>query len=186
MEQAHAALAENLRALREERRWSLDKLSDLTGVSKSMLGQIERGESSPTIATVWKIANGLKVSFTSLLLPPQRNTEVRRAADLRPVSEDDGLFHTYPLFPYDEGQPFELYSITVDVGGELHAEAHGQQTEEFLTVFEGDVTVFVGEEQYALHTGDAIRFQCDGPHGYRNDGDGPARVSLLIHYRQPG
>jgi Predicted transcriptional regulators len=60
-------IAQNLKRLREERKLSLDRVAELTGVSKSMLGQIERGDSSPTVATVWKIANGLKVSFTTLM-----------------------------------------------------------------------------------------------------------------------
>ncbi|MEN6483123.1 MAG: helix-turn-helix transcriptional regulator, partial [Anaerolineaceae bacterium] len=67
MEDATLLIAKNLKRIREERKLSLDRLSDLTGVSKSMLGQIERGESSPTISMVWKITNGLKISFTTLL-----------------------------------------------------------------------------------------------------------------------
>ncbi len=58
-------LAENLKTLRANRKLSLDKVAELTGVSKTMLSQIERGESNPTIHTVWKIANGLKISFTA-------------------------------------------------------------------------------------------------------------------------
>jgi transcriptional regulator with XRE-family HTH domain len=71
MEEPTLVVAQNLRRMREDKKLSLDRLAELTGVSKSMLGQIERGESSPTISTIWKIANGLKVSFTSLLNTPQ-------------------------------------------------------------------------------------------------------------------
>lgn len=56
-----------LKALRSERGWSLDKTAEKTGVSKAMLGQIERGESSPTIATLWKIASGFNTSFSGMI-----------------------------------------------------------------------------------------------------------------------
>ena len=58
MENFNIVFAKNLKRIREDRKLSLDKVADLTGVSKSMLGQIERGDSNPTITTVWKIANG--------------------------------------------------------------------------------------------------------------------------------
>ena len=61
-----------------------------------MLGQIERGESSPTVATVWKISNGLKVSFTTLLSSPQSDTIVVRQADIGPLIEDNGKYRLYP------------------------------------------------------------------------------------------
>ena len=60
-----------------------------------MLGQIERGESSPTVATVWKISNGLKVSFTSLFSAPQSDTIVVRRADIGPLIEEDGKYRVY-------------------------------------------------------------------------------------------
>ena len=67
MEDISQVIAKNLKEIREQRRLSLDRVAELTGVSKSMLGQIERGESNPTIQTVWKMANGLKVSLTALI-----------------------------------------------------------------------------------------------------------------------
>ena len=68
MDAMSGIIAENLKRIRKENKWSLDTVSDMTGVSKSMLGQIERGESSPTISTLWKIATG-PVSYTHLTLP---------------------------------------------------------------------------------------------------------------------
>ena len=71
MEEINALFSANLKRLRETRRMSLDEVSRLSGVSKSMLGQIERGEVNPTISTVWKIASGLKVPYSQLLSRPQ-------------------------------------------------------------------------------------------------------------------
>ena len=67
MDAMSSRISENLRQIRKEKKLSLDSMAEQTGVSKSMLGQIERGESSPTVATLWKIATGLHISFTALL-----------------------------------------------------------------------------------------------------------------------
>jgi len=101
MENMQLILASNLRRIREERRLSLDKVSELTGVSKSMLGQIERGESNPTLQTVWKIANGLRVSLTDLTEVPRSETVVISKEDISTIVSDNGLFRVYPVFPFD-------------------------------------------------------------------------------------
>jgi transcriptional regulator with XRE-family HTH domain len=182
MEELTRLVAQNLKRIREEQKLSLEKLAELSGVSKSMLSQIERGDSSPTIATVWKISNGLKVSFTSLLDSPQNDPAVIRQAGLKPLQEDGGRYRLYPLFPIEAGRRFEVYTIEIDPGGSLRAEAHPDGTQEFLTVFSGELTVTVGEQEYHLEQGDAIRFRADRPHAYHNAGEVMARTSLVIHY----
>ena len=182
MEDLTVLVAQNLKKLREEKKLSLDKLAELTGVSKSMLGQIERGDSSPTIATVWKIANGLKVSFTSLLETPQSDTTLLHQADISPLLEDNGRYRLFPFFPIEEGRRFEVYSIEIDPGGQLSAEAHPQGTQEFLTLFEGKLTVRVDQQDYVLAQGDSIRFRADRPHAYQNSGQGLVKLSMVIHY----
>ena len=76
-------IAQNVRAARERKKLTLDGAAELTGVSRSMLAQIEKGEVNPTISVVWKIANGFKVSFTSLVEPQSEGgvrPPVRRAS----------------------------------------------------------------------------------------------------------
>ena len=85
-------IAENLRALRAQAQLSLGEVSERTGVSKSMLGQIERGESSPTISTLWKIATGLNVSFTSLMERSEQGITIVNEADMTPLLNDRGAF----------------------------------------------------------------------------------------------
>jgi XRE family transcriptional regulator, regulator of sulfur utilization len=182
MEDLTLLIAQNLKKIREEKRLSLDKLAELTGVSKSMLGQIERGESSPTVATVWKISNGLKVSFTSLLTSPQSDTSVVRKAEIGPLIEDDGKYRLYPFFPIEEGRRFEVYAVEIDAGGLLVSEAHPEGTQEFLTVFAGQLAVSVNGQEYQVGEGDAIRFRADRAHSYLNPGAGPVKVSLVTQY----
>ena len=182
MEDLTLLIAQNLKRIREEKKLSLDRLAELTGVSKSMLGQIERGESSPTIATVWKISNGLKVSFTALLSAPQSDTIVVRRADIGPLIEDNAKYRLYPFFPIEEGRRFEVYAVEIDGGGLLISEAHPEGTQEFLTVFAGELTVSVNSQEYRVGEGDAIRFRADRAHSYLNPGEVLAKVSLVIQY----
>ena len=182
MEDLTLLIAQNLRKIREEKKLSLDRLAELTGVSKSMLGQIERGESSPTVATVWKISNGLKVSFTSLLSSPQSDTSVVRRADIGPLLEDNGKYRLFPFFPIEEGRRFEVYTFEIDGGGSLNAEPHPEGTQEFITVFAGHLTVSVNGQEYQVADGDSIRFRADRAHSYLNPGEALSRVSMVIQY----
>jgi XRE family transcriptional regulator, regulator of sulfur utilization len=182
MEDLTLLVAQNLKRMREERKLSLDRLAELTGVSKSMLGQIERGESSPTVATLWKISNGLRVSFTTLLSAPQSDTAVVHQSDIAPLLEDDGKYRLYPFFPIEEGRRFEVYSFEIDGGGILKAESHAAGTQEFLTVFDGEMCVLVGGEEYRLTAGDSIRYRADRAHSYLNEGEAMAKASLVIQY----
>lgn len=90
MKDLNKAISKNLKKIRKRKDLSLDALSNLTGVSKSMLGQIERGEVNPTISTILKISNGLKVSFTSLLKNEKPEIDQIPFEELNPVFEGDG------------------------------------------------------------------------------------------------
>lgn len=110
MENIGHIVAENLKRLREERKLSLDAVAKSSGVSKSMLGQIERGVTNPTISTLWKIANGLKISFTSLMLRPEADIEIVQRSAIAPFVETDGKYRNYPVFPFDNSRGFEMYA----------------------------------------------------------------------------
>ena len=117
-------VAENAKRLREEKRLTLDEAARLTGVSRSMLAQIEKGDVNPTISMVWKIANGYRVSFTSLVEPVRQRPVLLRAADAPALEEDGGRYRNYPVFPFDEERGFETYRIVIQPGGSLEAQPH--------------------------------------------------------------
>ena len=98
----------NLKTIRESKKLSLDQAAKLTGVSKSMLGQIERGDTNPTISVLWKIANGLKVSFTSIIEKAASNAEIIRYEEIVPLKEDDGKYINYPIFLFDDSRDLRL------------------------------------------------------------------------------
>lgn len=182
MNDLNLIIAANLRQLREDRKLSLDKVAEATGVSKSMLGQIERGESNPSITTIWRIANGLKVSFTALVNAPQADTVLVDQASVEPLSGDGGRYRVYPLFPYEEGRRFEIYTVEIEPGGGFASDSHGERTQEFVTVFDGELALATNNRQYVLKRGESIRFRADRPHSYRNAAAALTRLSLVIHY----
>lgn len=175
-------ISQNLKRIREEMHWSLDRLSQETGVSKSMLGQIERGESNPTVATVWKISNGLKISFTTLLNHSREEAEVIRAEDVDIMIEDEGRYKVYAYFNYESSQKFESYKIEILPGGKLFSEPHSKGTVEYITVFDGQLTLTVEEKIYQLCQGDAIQFKSDKTHQYENRADEKVKLNMIVYY----
>lgn len=178
----NAVVAKNLRALRESRNLSLEQAARITGVSKSMLGQIERDEAVPTITVLWKIAEGFKVSFTALASENSEQASVIKGADITPLAGDGGRFLNYPVFPFTEGRPFEVYRITIKPGGKLDAEPHSTNSEEYITVFSGNAVISAGNEEYSLVPGDSLRFGAGVPHSYANPGDCDVHLSMIINY----
>lgn len=177
-------VAANIKNIREQKKLTLDTASKLTGVSRSMLAQIEKGDVNPTISVLWKIANGYKVSFTSLVEEKTGGISVVRQADVQPLQENDGKYLNYPIFPFNEQTLFETYRIVMEPSGELSAEPHLNGSEEYITVFTGEIEIVVAGESFSLVSGDSIRFFADVPHTYRNIGKCRAELSMLIYYHK--
>ena len=184
MDAINAVVAENLKHLREEGKFSLDAVAQLSGVSKSMLGQIERGEVNPTISTVWKIANGLKISFTELVSRPEADYEMVEARHMSPLLEDEGRYRNYPVFSFDAARRFEMLYIELDPHSVLSAEPHPLGTQEFITVFSGQLSVQVNHETLVVGSSGSLRFKADRAHSYQNTSSEVCRLSMVIYYPQ--
>lgn len=178
----NSIVSDNLKRIRREMKLSLEKLADITGVSKAMLRQIETGESSPTINTIWKIASGLRIPYTSIINMPLEDTQVVIKSDIQPQAEDEGKYLVYSIFPSDNGRKFEIYTVEIRAGGLFSSDSHGEKTEEFITVYGGTLTLKVGEEEYIVSEGDSIRFNADRPHSYGNNCMGLTRIGMVIYY----
>lgn len=176
------AVAQNAKRIREEKKLTLDAAASATGVSRSMLAQIEKGDVNPTISILWKIANGYKVSFTSLVERHAAFATVLPSDEIVPMCEDEGRYINYPIFLFDERKSFETYRIEILVGGHLDAGPHMGGAEEYITVFAGNVEIVVGEDRYSLKMGDSIRFRADIEHSYHNIGTENVQLSMLIYY----
>lgn len=174
----------NLRRLRTERGLSLEGLAKISGVSRAMLGQIELAQSAPTINVLWKIARALDLPFAALLAQPQQQPGPRviRAQKTKRLTSHDGGFSSRALFPFDEPRRVELYELTLKVGAVEEADAHAPGTRENLAVSAGTVEIVVDGEAHRLETADAIAFDADVPHAYRNIGDDEAVLYLVMTY----
>ena len=176
--------AKNIKAAREQKKITLDAAAKLTGVSRSMLAQIEKGDVNPTISVIWKIANGYKVSFTSLVEDSEKLAMLIRREETVPLSEDAGRYLNYPAFPFSDVRHFETYVIEIAPGGHLNAQPHIMGAEEYITVFDGTARIRAGEESFVLHPGDSLRFQGDQNHSYENIGQSHCRLHMIIYYKQ--
>jgi transcriptional regulator with XRE-family HTH domain len=182
MEQSIDAIANNLRSIRETRNLSLDQLSDLTGVSKSMLRQIETGNSSPTIATIWKIANGLHVSFTALLRKPVVQAEVRAFRGQKPLTAESNHYRLFPLIPFDPQQSFETYYVELDPGTVFSGEPHQGNVYEYVFVHQGKLQITVEGKQFKINKDEFLQFQANCPHEYKCLGKKMAAAIMQISY----
>lgn len=178
-------IANNLKNLRRELRLSLGETAERTGVSKSMLGQIERGESSPTISTLWKIATGLQVSFTSLMEHTEQGIQIVSEADMKPVVSDRGHFRLYPVVQTHKDRSFEMVDLELDPGALSKSLPHADGTEEFVLVYQGVLEIQLGEERYTVPQGSVVHYRADQDHTYRNAADTVTRAAMVINYSYP-
>lgn len=175
----------NLRKLRTKRGLSLEKLSQLSGVSRAMLGQIELGQSAPTINVLWKIARALEVTFSALISSAASSgARVLRSAESKLLTSKDRSFSSRALFPFDAPRRVEFYELHLTGGGIEDADAHPPGTSENLVVTQGVVEIEVSGETHRLETGDSIVFEADSPHSYRNPGKGESIMYLVMTYAQ--
>ena len=182
MKQSTDAIAENLRRMREERNLSYDQLAESTGVSKSMLRNIELGNSSPTIATMWKVANGLRVSFSALLRKTVSEVQVRPFKAEEPLTGANDHYRIFPLVPFDPEQPFETYYVEIDPDTVFVGEPHVGTIYEYVYVTKGEMEVVVDGEVFAVREKEFIQFYANCPHEYRCIGDEKATAIMKISY----
>lgn len=183
MKQPVETVAANLQRLREERNLSLSALADLTGVSKSMLRQIEVGESSPTVATLWKIANGLRVPFTALIRDREPGVTIGSFTAGELLTGDTEGYRLYPLIVFDPERNYEAYYAEIDPGVHLDAEPHQGDAEEHVFVLGGAIDMTVGEDTHRIAAQQYISFQATVHHHYHNAGADMATAIMLISYR---
>ena len=183
MENTDAILSLLPTRLKEARRakgLSLDAVAKLSGVSRSMVSQIERGESSPTISTLWNLTKALQVDFAGLLEDDlESRIEVLRS-DSVPTIENHGTGCSIRILsPPEAAGRHEVYDLRFDQNGVLDSLPHAQGAQEHLTVIEGSMSVTSGEAFEQLAEGDTARYPADVAH--KISADGPARAFLVVN-----
>jgi XRE family transcriptional regulator, regulator of sulfur utilization len=160
---------------------SLDGVARLSGVSRSMVSQIERGESSPTIATLWNLTRALEVDFAGLLdsAPTQAGIEVLRGAAVPTINNLGSGCRIRILSPPEEAGHHEVYELLIADGGALESPPHTRGAREHLSIIEGEVSVVSGAAEEVLKAGDTARYAADVTHAIRAR-IGPVRAFLVV------
>src|SRR3954469_6015451 len=162
-----------LQRMRLARGLTLEDLSRIAGVSKSMLSQIEREKANPTIAITWRLANALGVQIGELLSSEPRDVEAIRVLDAHETPTLPGNHAGYILRilgPMELAGKYEWYELTLAPGGELASQPHDPGTSEHLTVLTGAVELEVGAEKKRVKHGATARYPADVAHTIRNTG----------------
>lgn len=174
-----------VKELRSAHGWSLDQLAGASGVSRSMLSQIERNNANPTIAVAFRIAQALGMTLAELVEDPSATSAIRI------VRVDDRMYHyrsdkycsIRTLSPLELEKDVEFYEVRLKEGGALRSSAHFVGTREFVTVERGKIRVESGSDVEELHKGDSANYRADQPHAITNLGRGEAVVLLVVVYR---
>lgn len=172
-----------LQRLRLERSMTLEDLSRASGVSRSMLSEIERDKANPTIAVAWRLANALGLSLDQLFAPGRSDTAAIRVVGLHETPSFAGIDKKYLLRilgPMDLAGRFEWYELSLAPEGALVSEAHDPGTRENLTMLGGTVEVSVANASMKIKAGETARYPADKPHAIRNIGKTSAHALLVV------
>ena len=180
LDRLNILVSENIKRIRQEKNLSLGDLAKLSDVSKSMLAQIEKGEGNSTLSTLWKIANGMQVSFNTLIAQPKLPYKVTKLAEIEPILDMSGGLKNYSLFSDIENN-FSVYQIEVNKEISWISEAHLRGTAEFVIVIQGTLEIKLEEKKFILRKGENLWFKADVPHSYCNLDEGTTIFHNILY-----
>ncbi|WP_312969222.1 helix-turn-helix domain-containing protein [Acinetobacter gerneri] len=168
----HIAL--QLKQLRTEKGWSLDQTAKQTGISKAMLGQIERGESNPTVQTLWKIAMGFHTSLSHFLPIEQKEQHV--------LQHQDEALSVKILQAYNPDLAYEVLLISLKANTTHHSCAHDTGVMEDILPLSHTVKLGLENEIMTAKMGEVLRFSADQNHAYINENNHEIQFYNIVHY----
>lgn len=178
-------LGSRVKQLRTEKGWSLEALATASGVSRSMLSQIEREEANPTLAVTMRIAQAFAMALGDLLEMPSASSAVKviRGDDRAFHYRSDKFCRLRTLSPLNLEKDVEFYEVQLQPGGALRSAPHFEGTREFLTVQKGNVRIESAGDSEDLAAGDSSSYRADVPHAIVNMGKSEAVMFLVVIYR---
>ena len=184
-EAIHRHLGGRVKNLRAERGWSLEALANASGVSRSMLSQIEREQANPTLAVTLRIARAFGLTLGELLESPGAASAVTvvRADDRTYHYRSDQDCQIRTLSPLNLEKDVEFYELRLQPGGALRSSPHFEGTREFLTVQKGRVRIESAGDTEELAAGDSASYRAVVHHAFNNSGRGDAILYLIVIYR---
>ena len=167
--------------MRREYGLSLADLSTQSGVAKSIISQIERNETNPTLTTIWRLAHALDVSIETVLHGAEEGPFLEHTSrgDTPILISDDGLCKLAVIGWLKTVDWLQWYDFQAEPGGVLGSDAHPRGSVECLSVLEGELEVEVGGVAELALAGETLRYRCDRPHRIRNLGASPARATMV-------
>ena len=148
-----------------------------------MLGQIELGQSVPTITVLARIADAFSLPVTAFMSERgEPDVMLLPASEAKVLRSADSAFTSRALFPFAGSRKVEFYELRLTLGCVESSEPHASGTCENLVVAQGELEVSIGAEVRRLAAGDAIFFSADAPHSYCNRGATEAIVYLVMTY----
>jgi transcriptional regulator with XRE-family HTH domain len=185
-------IAERVRELRAGQALSLDALAAKSGVSRSMISLIERGESSPTAVVLEKLAGGLGVTLASLFDAPATAAQtvsgpVARREEQPQWQDPASGYLRRNVSPPGVPQPMQIVEVHFPPGGRVAFEASVREVRVYqqVWVLEGAIDITLGEEHHRLREGDCLAMQLDGPTIFHNPTRKPARYAVVIACEHP-
>lgn len=168
-----------IRAIREQRGLSLRALAERSGLSINAISLIERGENSPTVASLHALAQALHVSITAFFEEATEQTVIFVPRDNRMHTQRNGM-RMESLGSGLRSQQIEPFVVTLEVntGSETESITHAGQ--EFVHCLTGEVEYWVGGQCFRLAAGDSLLFEAVQPHHFRNVGASPASLLLVF------
>ena len=160
---------------------SLADLSIQSGVAKSIISQIERNETNPTLATIWRLAHALDVSIESILHGGEDGPFIEHVSrgGTPVLLSDDGLCRLAVIGWLNTVDWLQWYDFHAEPGGVLGSQAHPRGSIECLSVLDGELEVEVGDVAQVAHAGETLRYRGDRPHRIRNLTTAPAHATMV-------
>ncbi|MDY7028133.1 MAG: XRE family transcriptional regulator [Spirochaetota bacterium] len=183
----HPSIGALIQRVRKHHKLTLSVLSQKSGVSTATLSQIEADKVNPTIATLWKIAEGLEIDLQSLLAGlehKRRMFHVGRREDITRLDTDENGVHIRVFSPLSMAEDLEIYTLTFQSGQKLVSEPHPAGTEEYLTVMQGTVRVQAGDQEAVLSEEEFIGYHADIEHTIENTGGNSAMVHMIVRFNR--
>lgn len=175
-------IGQNLNKLRTERSLTLGQLAKLSGISKAILSDIEKGGSNPTINTIWKIANGLNVPYTRLMELEEPDGTVVRKSDTAEQRDETGAYRVYCYFSTAQERNFELFYCELDAESANTSIPHSPKAQEYIYVIEGGLSIKTDAALYTLSEGDSLVFNSSVNHTYINNKNVMAKFMVINYY----
>ena len=175
-------LGKTIQRLRSTGNLSLGDLSEMSGVAKSMISQIEKNETNPTIGTLSRISQALGISVESVLSGPEGSgnlVEHAKIKDIPALKSEDGLCELRIIGWIETVQWAQWYDFTAKPGGRLESSAHPMGSVENLSILKGKARVTVGEEFWIASAGETLRYRADEDHLIENVGKTELRATMV-------